>query len=209
MEEELKILEDFIKYYEAEAISRKFRGTLSISVDEQDIQALENLLTRYKDIKRINSDLQGEQEQLYNKIDKLEEKNKHLSSVSDYETISMQCNHLEELLDIAEDRVKELEKENEEWQRAYQEEKDKHFELLRENKELKEDNEQLEAIKDEAIRRYNFETILKSKVIELMEELKTKPLKINENDKYYYETEVYNKIVIQVLQELLRGGEVI
>ena len=50
MEEDIKILEDFIKYYEAEAISRKFRGTLSISVDEQDIQALENLLTRYKQL---------------------------------------------------------------------------------------------------------------------------------------------------------------
>lgn len=52
MEEDIQILEDFIKYYEAEAISRKFRGTLSISVDEQDIQALENLLTRYKQLEK-------------------------------------------------------------------------------------------------------------------------------------------------------------
>ena len=59
------------------------------------------------------------------------------------------------------------------------------------------------------IRKEKFENnyIPKSKVKEKIEELKTKPLKINENDKYYYETEVYNKIVIQVLQELLESGD--
>ena len=35
--------------------------------------------------------------------------------------------------------IKKLEKENEEWQRAYQEEKDKQFELLRENKNMAEE----------------------------------------------------------------------
>ena len=45
-------------------------------------------------------------------------------------------------------------------------------ELEKENKELKEDNEQLDAIKNEAVRRYNFESIPKSKVKEKIEELK-------------------------------------
>ena len=45
-------------------------------------------------------------------------------------------------------------------------------ELEKENKELKEDNEQLDAIKNEAVRRYNFETVPKSKVKEKIEELK-------------------------------------
>ena len=44
-------------------------------------------------------------------------------------------------------------------------------ELEKENKELKEDNEQLDAIKDEAIRRYNFESIPVSLVEEEIEEL--------------------------------------
>ena len=44
-------------------------------------------------------------------------------------------------------------------------------ELEKENKELKEDNEQLDAIKNEAVRRYNFESIPKSKVKEKIEEL--------------------------------------
>lgn len=43
------------------------------------------------------------------------------------------------------------------------------------------------------------------KVKDKIEELQKGPLKINENNKYYYETEVYNKIIIQVLQELLEG----
>lgn len=45
-------------------------------------------------------------------------------------------------------------------------------------KELEEENTQLEAIKDEAIRRYNFETILKQKVID----------KININNNIMLET---------------------
>ena len=43
------------------------------------------------------------------------------------------------------------------------------------------------------------------KVKDKIEELQNGPLKINENNKYYYETEEYNKIIIQVLQELLEG----
>lgn len=43
------------------------------------------------------------------------------------------------------------------------------------------------------------------KVKDKIEELQKGPLKIKENNKYYYETEAYNKIIIQVLQELLEG----
>lgn len=39
----------------------------------------------------------------------LKEENKHLSSTSDYETICMECNNLEEQLEIAKSRNKELE----------------------------------------------------------------------------------------------------
>lgn len=45
--------------------------------------------------------------------------------------------------------------------------------------------------------------ISKQKVKDKIEELEKGPLKINENNKYYYETDAYNKIIIQVLQELL------
>lgn len=47
--------------------------------------------------------------------------------------------------------------------------------------------------------------IPKSLIKEKIEELKNNPLKIYQNNKYYYETSSYNKIIIQVLEELLKG----
>ena len=46
------------------------------------------------------------------------------------------------------------------------------------------------------------------KVKDKIEELKSNPLKIKQNDKYYYETHAYNKIIISVLQELIEAKEV-
>lgn len=45
------------------------------------------------------------------------------------------------------------------------------------------------------------------KVKDKIEELKSNPLKIKQNDKYYFETHAYNKIIISVLQELIEEGE--
>ncbi len=45
------------------------------------------------------------------------------------------------------------------------------------------------------------------KVKDKIEELKSNPLKIKQNDKYYYETHAYNKIIISVLQELIEESE--
>lgn len=75
-------------------------------------------------------------------------------------------------------------------------------ELEKENKELKEDNEQLDAIKNEAVRRYNFETVPKSKVEKKIEELKEKEQGIKENE--WSLCSSINHMKIQVLQELLR-----
>lgn len=46
------------------------------------------------------------------------------------------------------------------------------------------------------------------KVKDKIEELKSNPLKIKQNDKYYFETHAYNKIIISVLQELIEAKEV-
>lgn len=45
------------------------------------------------------------------------------------------------------------------------------------------------------------------KVKDKIEELKNNPLKIKQNDKYYFETHAYNKIIISVLQELIEESE--
>ena len=54
----------------------------------------------------------AELEQKDKRIKELEEKNEHLSNTSDYETISLECVHLEEQLEIANSRIQELEEEN-------------------------------------------------------------------------------------------------
>ena len=54
MEEDIKILEDFIKYFEAEAVSTKYRRNISITVGEDDIQAIENLIKGYRELEKRN-----------------------------------------------------------------------------------------------------------------------------------------------------------
>ena len=65
--------------------------------------------------------------------------------------------------------------------------------------ELEEENKQLEAIKDEAIRRYNFESIPVSKVKEKIEEIK---LSLKDDCLALHEFQRLAKI--DVLEELLR-----
>ena len=89
--------------------------------------------------------------------------------------------------------------------------------VLKENEELKDTNTYLQKENEELKERIREHTLLISpyyvkenfipvqKVKDKIEELQNGPLKINENNKYYYETEAYNKIIIQVLQELLEG----
>lgn len=57
--------------------------------------------------------------------------------------------------------------------------------LIKEYKELEEENQQLEAIKDEAIRRYNFESIPVSLVEEKIEELKEDIKKVKQDTHIY------------------------
>ena len=74
--------------------------------------------------------------------------------------------------------------------------------LIARYKQLEEENEQLEAIKDEAIRRYNFESIPKSKVEEKIEELKKKVEELTDEKGYWGGSDLLEQI--KVLQELLR-----
>lgn len=88
--------------------------------------------------------------------------------------------------------------------------------LQKENEELKSKNKTLEELLQgnlyelykyykELAGTYQGNCISVQKVKDKIEELQNGPLKINENNKYYYETEAYNKIIIQVLQGLLEG----
>ena len=98
--------------------------------------------------------------------------------LSDYKRVLKENEEYKKAIDV-------VNKEKADWIKAYQEEKDKQFDLI--NKISSNDLIPVQKVKDK------------------IEELKNKPLKIKQNDKYYYETDAYNKIVIQVLQELLEG----
>ena len=81
--------------------------------------------------------------------------------------------------------------------------------VLKENEELEEINNELEAEKNEAIRRYNFETIPKQKVKEKIEELNKKEKEelkgMKGQDRYFVKQTYQNKKMI--LQELIKESE--
>jgi hypothetical protein len=75
--------------------------------------------------------------------------------------------------------------------------------IYQENEELKDKYATFVKMSSEVIAN----SIPVQKVKDKIEKLQKGPLKINENNKYYYETEAYNKIIIQVLQELIESEE--
>lgn len=83
------------------------------------VNALENILADYTRQKQINEEHQKLNGELREKVKELEEKNKHLPNVSDYETISLECIHLGEQLEVANDRIQELETVNRENKKKY------------------------------------------------------------------------------------------
>lgn len=74
--------------------------------------------------------------------------------------------------------------------------------LIKEYKELEEENIQLEACKDEVIRRYNFESIPVYLVEEAIEEIKKEKNKFGNCLVEFYENELADRD-IKILQELL------
>jgi len=81
---DIEILEEFIKYFEAEATQRKYRRNISITVGEDDIEALENLIQEYKKLKKqMGKDLdvvyiKGVYDERDKWKNKLKEKLKHI-----------------------------------------------------------------------------------------------------------------------------------
>lgn len=80
--------------------------------------------------------------------------------------------------------------------------------VLKENEELEEINNELEAEKNEAIRRYNFETIPKQKVKDKIEELKNISNAEELEDIMNRKNHTISELVQYVLQELLEGRKI-
>lgn len=81
-----------------------------------------------------------------------------------------------------------------------------YFKLQKENEELEEINNKLEAEKNETIRRYNFETIPIQKVKDKIEEIKKEKNKFGNCLVEFYENELADRD-IKILQELLEERE--
>ena len=119
-EKEIRALEHLLSDYK----NMKFNyenlihdiSLIAESLDMQEDSTIEEIALRISEEmynqQQINEEHQKINGELREKVKELEEKNKHLSNTSDYETISLECTNLEEQLEIANDKIKELEKEN-------------------------------------------------------------------------------------------------
>ncbi len=191
MEEDIKIIEEMIEVYRSCSVDEEgFDMRVDIAFMKKEAKALENLLTRYKDL-----------DSLLGEIDNKE--------VSDALCMLLSCSLKDtryetqkEQFKIANAYIKKLEKENEEWQRAYQEEKDKQFELLRENKNMAEEY----LVNNPGMAKYlNENYIFKSKVKEKIEELEQEDLEIYDTDSEDVRIAKYEqRAILNVLQEFLR-----
>lgn len=85
------------------------RVNLNVSGLKEIQNDIKNILSDYTRQKQINEEHKRLNGELREKVKELEEKNKHLSNTSDYETISLECTNLEEQLEIANNRIQELE----------------------------------------------------------------------------------------------------
>lgn len=222
--------EKAIKYYQNKDISfsvdfdtKKLLEALGIT--EED--SFENHQIRFKTLLNLIEKLQKENEELKIKTErkKIKDLECHCGECDDeiYRICEKYCNYqddevtlcererfanmnvedyekIEETLRIeksAEDIIEKLQKENEELKYKY----DKALsDLVKVEKESKTFKSFTSAIFNDEIEK---ELIPVQKIKDKIEELKERPLTINENNKYYYETDAYNKIIIQVLQDLL------
>ena len=207
IEEDIKILEEMIENANIENMDMNncFGG--------EHIEAIEHILSDYKRVLKENELLRKDIEGWKKYCEEIEEEQTEISNKN--------CK--------LEFEIEKLQKENEKYKRLsemnlknaeeFKNNMCEHRCLLKsENEELQRENEELKKFITEGITvaphspyknyrldflRENF--VSKKKIKDKIEELKNTPLKIKENDKYYYETDAYNKIVVQVLQELLEG----
>ena len=115
--EDREILEEFIKYFEAEAISRKYRRNISITVGEDDIEAIKNILAENENLKQENKKLQESHDYIFdayqdagNKMFDYQEENENLkqSLIINKNLYEEVCNKNKEL----EEKIEEINNEN-------------------------------------------------------------------------------------------------
>ena len=109
------------------------------------------------------------------------------------------------LTNYYEKQIEKLQKENEDWQKAYQEEKDKKFELIRENQKLKDKYAVFVKMSSEVIANSIPVQKVKDKIEELSRKEKIELKGVKGPDRYYIKQQYMYQATI--LQELLERKE--
>ena len=151
IEEDIKILEEMIENANIENMDMNncFGG--------EHIEAIEHILSDYKRVLKENEELKEDrknnnemiafaQNELLNYMSGYEEGKKHKMTAVAQVVENQQYYIVRKQMEKYEEHIKRLQKENEEWQRAYQEEKDKQFDFI--NKISSNDSIPVQEVKD-------------------------------------------------------------
>ena len=191
-EEDIILLKDFTEGNFKRDKLENYKGSYKMGYFYyKDIQqALEHILSDYKRVLKENEELKEDrknnnemiafaQNELLNYMSGYEEGKKHKMTAVAQVVENQQYYIVRKQMEKYEEHIKRLQKENEEWQRAYQEEKDKQFDFI--NKISSNDSIPVQKVKDK------------------IEKLKINLVNMQGEELLIYESK------IDVLQELLEG----
>lgn len=204
IEDDIEILESIVKVH-----NDFLQGVNKESINEKEIRALEHLLSDYKNMKFNYENLIHDISLIAESLDMQEDSTieEIALRISEEMYNQQQINEEHQKLNgELRQAINTVEKEKSDWIKAYQEEKDSQFELLKRIKELEEERNHWHGCFIVAMEN----SIAKEKVINVIQEHKDKikrykeyRIQGKETDVEYYEN-IANTIIVQVLQELLR-----
>lgn len=158
-EEDIILLKDFTEGNFKRDKLENYKGSYKMGYFYyKDIQqALEHILSDYKRVLKENEELKEDrknnnemiafaQNELLNYMSGYEEGKKHKMTAVAQVVENQQYYIVRKQMEKYEEHIKRLQKENEEWQRAYQEEKDKQFDFI--NKISSNDSISVQKVKD-------------------------------------------------------------
>ena len=185
IKEDMKILKELgQKYYKNGEIKIKALSGAKY------IWALQNLLSDYKRVLKENEELKEDrknnnemiafaQNELLNYMSGYEEGKKHKMTAVAQVVENQQYYIVRKQMEKYEEHIKRLQKENEEWQRAYQEEKDKQFDFI--NKISSNDSISVQKVKDKIEEYKNMlKTCNKAKDIDRIKAINERILELEE-----------------------------
>ena len=191
-EEDIILLKDFTEGNFKRDKLENYKGSYKMGYFYyKDIQqALEHILSDYKRVLKENEELKEDrknnnemiafaQNELLNYMSGYEEGKKHKMTAVAQVVENQQYYIVRKQMEKYEEHIKRLQKENEEWQRAYQEEKDKQFDFI--NKISSNDSISVQKVKDKIEEYKNMlKTCNKAKDIDRIKAINERILELQE-----------------------------